>query len=159
MPDDLYHNDILAWSRTQADRLRRLKAGERPNDLDWDHVIEEVEDVGSSQLDGVRSLLGLAIEHALKVTAWPDHSAGRKWRNEVATFLGQARRKFQPGMAQHLGIDDLYTDALAVIRTLDMRRSPLPLPEAITLTAEDVRDRGFGPDQLLARIRAVQPGP
>ena len=29
MPDDtLYHTDILAWSRAQAERLRRVAAGE-----------------------------------------------------------------------------------------------------------------------------------
>ncbi|MBW8268794.1 DUF29 family protein [Caldovatus aquaticus] len=66
MPDDLYHRDILAWSRAQADRLRRVAAGERVNDVDWEQVIEEVEDVGKSQLEAVRSLLALAIEPALK---------------------------------------------------------------------------------------------
>ncbi len=102
MPDDLYHRDILAWSRTQAERLRRIAAGERVNDVDWDHVIEEVEDVGKSELKSVRSHLQNAIVHALKVAAWPGHSARRKWRNEIATFLGQARNRFEPGMAQHL---------------------------------------------------------
>ena len=43
MPDDLYSRDILAWSIAQAERLRRMAAGERVNDLDWANVIEEVE--------------------------------------------------------------------------------------------------------------------
>ena len=34
MPDDLYHTDILGWSKAQAERLRRVAAGERVNDLD-----------------------------------------------------------------------------------------------------------------------------
>ena len=25
MPDDLYHSDILGWSKAQAERLRRLR--------------------------------------------------------------------------------------------------------------------------------------
>jgi hypothetical protein len=152
MPDDLYHSDILAWSKAQADRLRRLQDGERANDLDWEHVIEEIEDVGKSQLDAVRSLFALAIEHALKAAAWPEHAAARKWRNEAASFLGQARRRFQPGMAQHLDVVELYADALAVVRSLDMHRPGRRLPEAIALAPSDVADRRFGPDQLLARI-------
>ena len=152
MPDDLYDSDILGWSRTQADRLRRLRRGELVNDLDWEHVIEEVEDVGKSQLDVVRSLLALAIEQALKAAAWPEHAAARKWRNEVASFLGQARRRFQPGMAQHLATAELYADALAVVRSLDMRRPGRRLPEAITLAPSDLADRSFGPEQMLARI-------
>ena len=47
MPNDLYDRDVLAWSEHQADRLRRLARGERVNDLDWEHVVEEIEDVGS----------------------------------------------------------------------------------------------------------------
>jgi uncharacterized protein DUF29 len=69
MPDDLYHSDILGWSKAQAERLRRLQHGERVNDLDWEHVIEEIEDVGGSQLSAVKSHLGLAMLHALKALA------------------------------------------------------------------------------------------
>ena len=150
MPDDLYHTDILAWSEAQADRLRRLRRGELVNDLDWEHVIEEVEDVGRSEVKAVRSLL--ALEHVLKAAAWPEHAAARKWRNEAVSFLAQARRRYEPGMAQHLGIAELYTDALAVVRALDMRRPGRRLPEAIALAPSDLADRAFGPDQLLARI-------
>jgi hypothetical protein len=46
MADDLYHHDVLAWSQHQADLLRRLARGERVNGVDWDHVAEEIEDVG-----------------------------------------------------------------------------------------------------------------
>ena len=152
MPDDLYHSDILAWSKAQAERLRRMRRGELVNDLDWEHVIEEVEDVGRGELKAARSLFALAIEHALKATAWPEHSAARKWRNEVASFLAQARRRYEPGMAQHLDIADLYADALAVVRSLDMRRPGRRLPEAVALAPSDLADRAFGPDQLLARI-------
>ncbi|WP_376093450.1 DUF29 family protein [Roseomonas sp. CCTCC AB2023176] len=56
MPDDRYHRDIMAWSASQAERLRRLRDGEQVNDLDWDNVIEEVESVGKSELQAVLSL-------------------------------------------------------------------------------------------------------
>ena len=152
MPDDLYHSDILGWSKAQAERLRRLQSGEWVNDLDWEHVIEEIEDVGRSEVKTVRSLLARAVEHALKASAWPDHAATRKWRNEAASFLGQARERYEPGMAQHLDLAELYTNALAVVRSLDMRRPGGRLPEAVALAPPDLADRAFGPDQLLARI-------
>jgi Domain of unknown function DUF29 len=155
MPDDLYHTDILGWSKAQAERLRRVAAGERVNDVDWEHVIEEVEDVGRSELKTVRSLLRRALEHALKAAAWPEHAAARKWRNEAASFLAQARDRYEPGMAQHLDTAELYADALAVVRSLDMRRLGRLLPEAIALTPSDLADRAFGPDQLLDRIRSA----
>jgi Domain of unknown function DUF29 len=53
MPDDLYDRDILAWSEHQATLLRRAALGERVNDIDWAHVVEEIEDVGLSELNAV----------------------------------------------------------------------------------------------------------
>lgn len=104
MPDDLYHRDILAWSIAQAERLRRVAAGERVNDLDWANVIEEVESVGRSETQAVDSLLSQALVHALKVAAWPDHVAARTWRNEISAFLVGAKRRFSPSMAQQLDV-------------------------------------------------------
>jgi hypothetical protein len=152
MPDDLYHTDILGWSKAQVERLRRLRRGELANDLDWEHVIEEIEDVGRSEVEQVRSLFALVVEHALKASAWPGHAAARKWRNEAASFLGQARQRYEPGMARHLELAKLYADVLAVVRPLDMRRPGRLLPDSITLAPSDLADRAFGPDQLLARI-------
>ena len=43
-----YEEDFCGWSQRQAAALRRL-AGKRdlPNDLDLDHVAEEIEDVAT----------------------------------------------------------------------------------------------------------------
>lgn len=72
MPDDLYE-DALAWSERQASLLRRLVAGERVNaELDWPNIIEEIQDVGLSELHAVRSLLSRAMEHLLKAHGWPN---------------------------------------------------------------------------------------
>ena len=43
---DLYGEDIHLWSETQAALLRRLAAGEAVRDqVDWPHVVEEIEDL------------------------------------------------------------------------------------------------------------------
>jgi hypothetical protein len=55
MPDDLYHRDVLLWSEQQANLLRQLARGERVNNVDWDRVVEEIEDVGISELRSVES--------------------------------------------------------------------------------------------------------
>jgi hypothetical protein len=55
---DLYDTDILLWSERQAELLRRSAAGERVNDgeLDWPNIVEEIADVGRSELRSCRSL-------------------------------------------------------------------------------------------------------
>ncbi|WP_187829975.1 DUF29 domain-containing protein [Siccirubricoccus phaeus] len=156
MPDDLYHTDILAWSRAQADRLRRVAAGERVNDVDWAHVIEEVEDVGRSQLAGVESFLVMALLHALKVAAWPEHSAVQHWESEIINFLAQAQIRFEPGMRQHIDGAALYRRALWQFRKTPMRGTPpLPLPESVTFDPAQVLHEEFGATDLLDLIRGA----
>jgi septal ring factor EnvC (AmiA/AmiB activator) len=44
---DLYGDDIRLWSERQGALLRRLAAGEAVSEqVDWPHVVEEIEDLG-----------------------------------------------------------------------------------------------------------------
>ena len=47
---DLYDTDAVTWAEQQAALLRRIAAGERVNDqVDWENVVEEIEDVGGGE--------------------------------------------------------------------------------------------------------------
>jgi hypothetical protein len=69
---DLYEQDLYAWSEVQADLLRRRRFSE----LDLEHVIEEIEDVGGSLYREVRSRIRTIMEHLLKL----EHSAATEPR-------------------------------------------------------------------------------
>ncbi len=87
MPDGLYDADILIWAQTQADLLRRLAAGERVNAaIDWPNLIDEVEDVGRSELSACNNLLRQALIHLLKLEAWPSSQSAAHWRAEVVAL-------------------------------------------------------------------------
>ncbi len=111
MPDDLYERDILAWSETQADMIRRLARGERVNDVDWLHVAEEIEDVGLSELHSVESFLQLMLVHLLKIRGWPDSPSVPHWRSEIVGFQTNMRRRFAPSIARRIDLSRIYTDA------------------------------------------------
>ena len=140
MPDGLYERDALAWAEQQADLLRRLAAGEGVNEaVDWPNVIEEVEDVGRSELRACESLLRQAMVHLLKLRAWPGSPAAAHWRGEVAGFLAEARRAFAPSMGQRIDLADLYADALYQVRVgVDDSGEPRPLPEACPFKLDEL---------------------
>ena len=129
MSDDLYERDVLAWSESQAALLRRLARGERVNDVDWEHVVEEIEDVGLSELNAVRSYLRLIMTHLLKLQAWPNDQAVPHWRGEVVTFQRDAAQRFAPSMRQRIDVERLYRDAVAavtVVRSDETGQAALP---------------------------------
>lgn len=140
MPDGLYERDVLAWAGQQSDLLRRLAAGERVNEsVDWLHVIEEVQDVGLSELRACQSLLVQAMMHLAKLQLWPDSQSAAHWRGEVATFLAGARRNFTPSMRQRLAMDELYSDALYGVKAeAGIGEVCAQLPDACPFTLHDL---------------------
>ncbi len=157
MPDDLYRRDALAWAERQAALLRRLAAGERLNEaVDWPNVIDEVQDVGLSELRACKSLLVQALVHLLKLHAWPDSTAVAHWRGETASFLAGARRSFTPSMRQRVDLSELYADALHEVESRsDNPGMPLSFPSACPFTLDDVLSTRPDINILAAKLAAT----
>jgi hypothetical protein len=108
----LYEEDIYAWSQHQAAVLRRMAAMDPaalPNDLDLQHVAEEIEDVGNEQRYAVESSLVQLFAHLIKIVALPDDSAVRHWTKEANAFLDTAESRYRPSMRRVLDPDRLWS--------------------------------------------------
>ncbi len=138
MPNDLYDRDVLAWSEHQADRLRRLARGERVNDLDWEHVVEEIEDVGLSELHAVESYLELIVVHVMKIQAWPGSDAINHWQAEIVSFQSNAIRRFAPSMRQRISIADLYSTAVKQVTKLTGGQGAMIWPTECPFTLDQL---------------------
>ena len=159
MADSLYDHDFLVWSEQQADLLARLARGERVNAaVDWPHVIEEVRDLGRSDLKAVESLLARALEHLLKVAGWPSGPV-EHWLSEALTFPLDARRRWTPSMRQRVDIAELYADALQPVRGITIDGvQPASLPEKYTVTSDDlIVDRPGSPEVRRLAERLLPP--
>ena len=136
---DLYDDDVLLWSERQAALLRRMAAGERVNDqVDWENVAEEIEDVGRSSLRACRSQLLQALLHDLKAKAWPQSRDAPHWRSEARVARINAADAYAPSMRQRIDVADLYAKALrAMPETVD-GQPPLPVPQTCPMTLDDL---------------------
>jgi hypothetical protein len=152
MPDGLYERDILVWAEEQADLLRRLWRGERLNAaIDWPNLIEEVGDVGLSELRAVRSLLRQAIVHLLKLRFDPG-DASLHWRGEIIGFLTDARDRFTPSMPQRIDLDDLFVTAVKQVREAGLMEPGLFDGKPCPIELHDLLARDVDIDRLLARL-------
>ena len=140
MSNGLYERDSLAWAERQADLLRRLAAGERLNEpVDWPNVIEEVQDVGLSELRACKSLLRQALVHLLKLYAWPGSTAAAHWRSEVIGFRADMRDHFAPSMRQRISLDGIYKVALEQAQAgTDNSGKPRPVPATCPFVLDDL---------------------
>ncbi len=139
MADGLYDTDILAWSEAQADLLARVARGQLVNGVDWENVVEEIADVGLSELNSVNSFLRQAMLHLIKMHISPDSLALDHWRDETGTFLDDADQRFAPSMRQRIDMEDLWRRALSRTRRTQAGNPSLKaLPAACPWTLDEM---------------------
>ena len=73
-----YDEDVVAWS---ADQARLLRAGAF-DQLDLEHIAEEIEDVGKSEQRELTSRIGVLIGHLLKWQQQPERR-GASWEKTI----------------------------------------------------------------------------
>ena len=115
-PPDLYERDFVAWTEAQAGRLRAAGAARLNAGVDWEHVAEEIEDLGRSTARELRSRLTTIMEHLLKLRDSPATDPRPGWvrtvvreRLEVGALL-----KENPSLRPRL--PDLLRDAEEIAR-------------------------------------------
>ena len=108
-PEQLYDEDFYGWTRDQARALRQLADARWNGPLDLLHLAEEVEDLGRSQRNAVRSQLERIIEHSLKLEYSPAADPRPGWLNYVDDARARIRDSITP---------DIRQDALDMLPTL-----------------------------------------
>lgn len=106
---DPYKEDFYVWSREQAELLRERRFDE----LDLEHLIEEVEDLGGSQKRSVRSHTRRIMEHLLKLEYSPAQDPRLGWRETVRAQRSELQNDLTPTLRRELGheLPDLYSRA------------------------------------------------
>jgi Domain of unknown function DUF29 len=140
----LYEADFHAWSQEQARILRDLaQAGLRlPNDLDLEHVAEEIEDLGNEQRFAAESNLVQALIHLIKIVALPGDDAVRHWTKEANAFLDNAASRYRPSMRQAMDPAKLWARACRrAAQDLEVDGHAVPaLPRGMPLDFEALMD-------------------
>jgi hypothetical protein len=147
----LYADDFVAWTVDQAAALRRL-AELRPNDeLDLEHLIEEVEDLGASRRRAVRSQVRRIIEHLLKLQHSPAEAPRAGWCETIIDARGELRDALTPTLRRDLedSLAELHAqarrDAAQRLRLHGEEAAAGALPLACPYTVERILDEEWLP--------------
>ena len=92
MPDaGLYETDFFLWTREQAEALRARRFG--ANEIDFDRVAEEIEDLGSEQRNAVESYATRIVEHLYKLHGTRNPHPVGHWQREIEVFREELRKR------------------------------------------------------------------
>jgi Domain of unknown function DUF29 len=115
--DLLYDEDFYAWTQQQADLLRRLPVID--NELDIEHIAEEIEDLGRSDLRAAQSLCQHIIEHLLKIEYSGLEEPADHWRDEIVEWRLQLEQVLTRSILAKLDLPSRYQMALRLAARLE----------------------------------------
>jgi hypothetical protein len=101
---NLYEQDYSLWLKKTSELLRSGNF----QDLDIEHLIEEIEDMGGSQKDALENNLIVVLAHLLKWKYQPSHRCG-SWRGSIK----EHRRRLNKALSKHPGLKPYFREIFA----------------------------------------------
>ena len=152
MPDGpRYDDDFYAWTQYQAEVLRSMPVSD--NRFDREHVAEEIEDLGKSERDAVRSQVRRIIEHFLKLAHSPTEQPRISWMETIDDARETLPDKLTATLRRDLeeSLDVLYVQAQRRAAR-GLRRYGEPdaadaLPQTCPYSLDDVCREDWYPDR------------
>src|SRR5262249_42599648 len=79
----------------QAEALRAAARAGSNEALDWEHLAEEIEDLGSSQRDALRSYITRIVQHLVKLEHSPTIEPRNGWRRSIRLARKQIEKSLR----------------------------------------------------------------
>ncbi len=143
MSTTLYETDIHAWSQRQVELLR----AEEFSEVDWHHVIEEIESLGISQRSELRNRLIILIMHLLKWQYQPELQS-RSWNATITVQRDDLESVLNDNPSLRARLPEFISEAYprAVKRAVsETGLLKTTFPTECPFTPTQLMDEGFWP--------------
>lgn len=149
-PTLLHDRDFYTWTQRQAAALRRVAAMRvnTPEPVDWEHVAEEIEDMGKAQADRLEGAYRILLLHLLKWVYQPTERSS-SWRGSIVEHRRRAVKLLRDNPGLKPAADRLFLEAYDDARAIAAAETGLPVeifPPAPPFTLERASDDGFWPE-------------
>ena len=148
-PSQLYDVDYYAWVEDQARALREHQTEQ----VDWENVAEEIDDLAKGEERSMESHLETLIEHLLKLAYAPAATRTRntrQWRGTARLARAKLRRRLDQSPRLRGKMREFFAVAYEDGRTSMLARINVPetiVPAGPLWTLEEVLDDNFVPNR------------
>ncbi|XZF65337.1 MAG: DUF29 domain-containing protein [Gloeotrichia echinulata DVL01] len=144
----LYSQDFYQWIQTTIQNIRNREL----NSLDWENLLEELEDLGNEQKHQLENRLLVLFEHLLKLTYWHQERNynSRGWKGTIIEQRKQLKKllKRNPSLKPYLleVFAETYQDArdITIVKT---GIEPEIFPLEPIVTPEQALDENWLPEE------------
>lgn len=116
----LHDRDFNLWVEEMKIKIQNRDI----NSMDWDNLLDEIDDMGASQKRALDSYMQRLIEHILKLQYWQSEvdRCRNSWMVEITNFRSRINRiiKKNPSLKNYLNNEyqDIYQDATKAMKLL-----------------------------------------
>ena len=145
-----YDDDFYAWTQHQAAVLREMPVTD--NRFDREHVAEEIEDLGKSYRDAVRSQVRRIIEHLLKLQYSPAQDPRYGWMGSIIEARQEISDKLSVTIRREVEneLSRLYTESRKrAVNAMTGHRETVAvtrLPDACPYTFDQILEDEWYPE-------------
>jgi hypothetical protein len=134
----LYETDYLQWIEKTVEKLQSQDYG----NVDWENLIEEIEDMGRSERRSLKSNLLVVLLHLLKWQFQPERRSG-SWEGSIVEHRRRVREALSdsPSLQPYLDIfADCYAQAVKQAKAetgLSLETFPILSPYSLSEVIDD----------------------
>ena len=127
----LYHQDLNLWRQEVVNAIQNQQL----EDMDWDNLIEEINDMTASERRALRSYTKRLIEHILKLKYWNSQKQynRRGWEKEVVNFREEIKSILEESPSLNNYLEQNYHDWYAKSVKAMKREFSIPTDSLVDL--------------------------
>ena len=105
---ELYHQDLNLWRQEVINAIQNQQL----ENMDWDNLIDEINDMTASERRALRSYTKRLIEHILKLKYWDSEKKynRRGWEKEVVNFREEIKSILEESPSLNNYLEQNYLD-------------------------------------------------
>ena len=127
----LYHQDLNLWRQEVVNAIQNQQL----EDMDWDNLIEEINDMTASERRALRSYTKRLVEHILKLKYWNSEKEynRRGWEKEVVNFREEIKSILEESPSLNNYLEQNYLDWYAKSVKAMKREFSIPTDDLVDL--------------------------
>jgi hypothetical protein len=121
----LYNQDLNLWRQEIINAIQNKQL----ENMDWDNLIEEINDMGASEKRALRSYIKRLVEHILKLKYWNGEKEynQRGWKKEVVNFREEINSILEESPSLNNYLEQNYLDWYQ--KSVKAMRQEFPIPD------------------------------
>lgn len=140
----LYETDYYRWIQTTIEKLRHQDY----SNIDWENLIEEIEDIERSERRSIESNLTVILTHLLKWQYQPEFRSG-SWKGSIVEHRRRIREALKESPSLKRYFEEVFAESYADAIDLASAETGLSMetfPQSCPYTLTEVLDSSFLPE-------------